>query len=131
MIHASFPRHSAARSLTTKSRRWSRPFTFALVLGALFACNGIRHDELSCEEAVSRLSECCAGFRASNVDCSYTASQGCGTFPTYPQIGLTASECIRSQSCDSLQSSGVCDRAAMQPAAQPQDDEGGFVTVCP
>lgn len=122
---------SRAGPVTTKSRAWTRAFTLATLLGAALACNGIREDELSCEEAVSHLSECCPGFRASRVDCSYTAAQGCGIQTTYPQIGLDAAKCIQSESCATMQSNGVCDRAAQEPAQAVQGDEGGFTGVCP
>ena len=121
-------------------RRKSLPRSLAFALCTFLllglACNGIREDELSCEEAVSHLTECCTGFTASRIDCTYTPPQDAGCWATpavYPEIGTTASECIRTESCATLQASGVCDRAVnAQTNARPgYSNEGGFAQVCP
>ena len=81
----------------------------AATFAVLFACGGpLRQDELDCEEAVSVLEGCCAGFRGSALQCQYTSDCN-GT--TYPAITVDASACIRGESCSELVSTGVCQRA--------------------
>jgi hypothetical protein len=113
--------------------RHARGRGLALVTAFLSAiaitCGAIREDELSCEEAVSHLSACCAGFRSSSVHCVY--SEGCTT-NTYPDFTTGESECIRGESCDVLNRNGVCQRAASLGGGPVAD--GGYVTaaqVCP
>ena len=109
------------------------PFSFvafAIVVGT-FACgDGLRQDELDCEEAVSHLDECCPGFQAtSRIQCMYD-DQGCGNV-TEPAIPEDVSSCIRNESCEELATAGgVCDRVT---AAQASITPGGPLTsaVCP
>ncbi|HEY8092061.1 MAG TPA: hypothetical protein VIF09_29570 [Polyangiaceae bacterium] len=103
----------------------------AWIGSALFACADLREDELDCEEAVSVLEHCCSGFPSSNVSCVYE-SEGCST--VYPDIPLAESKCIRSESCESLVSSGVCARAAARAGehATSSGDAGDVgAGVCP
>jgi hypothetical protein len=88
------------------SSRCSRAFTLWLFVCALVAC-GIRQDEFDCENAAAHLQECCPGFRASMLSCTYS-SQGCST--TFPELAIADSDCIRDASCDYLRTTGVCDR---------------------
>jgi hypothetical protein len=105
----------------------SRPIAITAAVFLLFACTAIRDDELECEEAVSHLMQCC-GFTPSTTYCTYVApSGGCDSSPPiYPALDPTESECIRSESCGDLASSGVCKRAA---AARPGSRDG--TGVCP
>jgi hypothetical protein len=89
---------------------WRRGFTLSLFVGGLLssgAC-GIREDEFDCENAVARLAQCCPGFDATSVDCTY--SPGCGN--AYPALDPSQSNCILQSSCDSLRNAGVCEAAA-------------------
>jgi len=75
------------------------------VLGALVAivlsCGSIRDEELQCEEAVSRLEECCTNLSAGRFSCD----PGCNS-----SVDLTerASACVRDRSCEELSSRGIC-----------------------
>jgi len=93
-----------------------------LIFGALaplavgIACGGIHQDEIDCEEAVSYLQQCCPGFDANAVGCQSsqtTTNDGCNTTTTtiYPALTPSEESCIRSESCEALVASGVCDRA--------------------
>jgi hypothetical protein len=109
--------------MTRRSRRWQSGFTLALLVGVLFGCAGIREDELACEDAVSHLQECCFGFSASNIDCTYVQSEGCLESSTYPEITISQSACIRNESCAELVSTGVCARAEAAPPSTVWADE--------
>jgi hypothetical protein len=130
-----------ASTMTTRSRTWPGGFTAALLLGVILGCTGIREDELACEEAVAHLQDCCPGFYASSVDCTYEPG-GCGVSPLYPEISTNQGWCIRSESCAELESTGVCARAIAMPPATTWSDtntdpsEGDaapppFPQVCP
>jgi hypothetical protein len=105
----------------------------ALVAVAL-ACGSIRQDQLECEEAVTKLSQCCPNFDASPIQCVYD-SDGCNT--TYPDLDIPTSECIRGESCATIVSTGVCARSLQgHPVYTPEDDDSeseGPATpgVCP
>ena len=97
----------------------------------LFACADLRQDELDCEEAVSVLEHCCPDFPATSVSCVYDSS-GCST--VYPDIPIDESKCIRSESCESLVSTGVCARAlarAGEHATSSEDAGSVGAGVCP
>jgi len=66
----------------------------------LTASGGIRRDELACEEAVSRLVECCPQVDPGQYACFYTA--GCGTAPTYPEVSETESRAVLAASCETI-----------------------------
>ena len=83
----------------------------SLVVGTLLACGTVREDEFICENAVSHLQECCAGFSAP-IDCSF--NQGCED-TTFPELDSVQGDCILHESCDALRQTGVCDRAARLP----------------
>jgi hypothetical protein len=88
--------------------RW--PLLTATAIAVLFACGApLRQDELDCEEAVSVLASCCPGFQDSQLQCVYNAAGCSGT--TYPALTMGDSSCIRSETCATLVSSGVCSRA--------------------
>ena len=122
--------------------RSSRPmarsaFTVGVLMALVLACGGIRQDELSCEDAVGHLQQCCPGFTGSNLHCLY--DPGCGGVPiglgdtgggggaTLPDLDVDQSSCIRSESCSQLRSSGVCARAAAFDTAS----DAATQAVCP
>jgi hypothetical protein len=96
--------------LTKKPFRCGRAFTLSLLVGVLLAC-GIRQDEFDCENAAAHLQECCSGFSATMIECTY--SPYCTT--TYPEIDIADSDCIRNESCEDLIGTGVCGRALQLP----------------
>ena len=106
---------------------WSPGFTLSLVVGTLLACGSIRQDEFICENAVSRLQECCPGFDAHAIVCTY--DQGCVGGATYPELDSTQSDCILSDSCEVLRNSGVCGRVAALPA-EGLDEADSSAPVC-
>jgi hypothetical protein len=105
-----------------KPFRWSRGFTVSLFVGVLLAC-GIRQDEFDCENAVAHLQQCCPGFDASAIDCTY--SNYCG--PVYPALSISQSDCIRGKSCETIRAAGVCERAAS--VSSGPDFHGDVVSV--
>lgn len=101
---------------------------FAIAAASSAQANGIRHDELACEEAVKHLGDCCPGLDTQKIACEY--STGCGsTF--YPALTIDDAECIESEDCGTLRADGACARAADPAhnygAASPSDlpHEGG------
>ena len=98
---------------------------FGLVVCALLACssngdkkddNNFREDVIECEDALDKLIDCCPGFDATPVLCTYYYSQqsGCTTSTTesvQPAFSLGESKCIRDKSCGQMQEDGVCERA--------------------
>jgi hypothetical protein len=88
--------------------------------------DNLRPDVLACEEAVKHLVDCCEGFnpkavtctyyKDENVDCDYTE-----TTVTTPTYGEDVSACIVALDCNSLRTTGVCQRA--QGAVAPSSTE--------
>jgi hypothetical protein len=110
-------------------------FIAAIVFVAL-ACGSIREDQLECEEAVTKLDECCAPpFDSSSIQCIYK-SDGCGN-TYYPDLDVPTSACIRSESCAAILSGGVCARALAAHPTQTDDEDNpealgpATVGVCP
>lgn len=111
-------------------RRTLRAVLFvAPVLVALAAsCNGMREDELQCEQAVLRLRECCPGFEPMAVSCYYDESQDCNgntTGRSYPAIQLDDARCIEQKSCTDLRSTGLCDSAQKARRRVDSNGDGG------
>ena len=75
------------------------------LVGILFSCGSVRKDELVCEEAVARLSDCCPSFDPRRFDCEYI--QSCAG-SNVPVVDEHAAECIRARACDDLASTGIC-----------------------
>ncbi len=95
---------------STRSRKIQRLLlSLTLAAGALStltAENGIRQDELRCEEAKKHLQDCC-GASLPDIDCTYVPAD-CDSTPIYPQLDVNTSVCLRDASCDTLRSSGAC-----------------------
>jgi len=80
--------------------------------------SGFARAQLDCEAAVALLTQCCPGFEPRRVSCGRRDDQetsGCifSTTTTYveePNLHEAESECILSESCDSLVATGVCKR---------------------
>jgi hypothetical protein len=101
----------------------------SFVVLLVLSCSGIREDEFDCEGAVAHLADCCPGFRAAFVDCSYQPSEGCSS-PVFPDLSVAQSTCVRAESCASLVASGVCARASKLPLDGVTED-AGVPVVCP
>jgi hypothetical protein len=81
--------------------RFLLSLTLALgALSTLTASDGIREDELRCEEAKKHLMDCC-GADFVDVDCHYYAG-GCDEAPTPPQLDVQQSTCILGANCEQL-----------------------------
>lgn len=80
------------------------------VIGVVLSCGQIAEDELVCEEAVSKLQDCCRGFDARRLPC-VRSEGGCKTSDTRPALSVRASQCILDKQCSAVVSEGVCDRA--------------------
>jgi hypothetical protein len=107
-----------------------------LLVGAIVCCEGLREDELLCEEAAAHLQSCCPGFDVTSLSCSYTS--GCGS-TTYPALSIAASQCINGESCAALVSGNVCQRAQQAKSVVETEASTGtgstgdeeFAEVCP
>jgi len=101
---------------------------FAIVITLGVSCNGFREDEIECEQAVVHLRECCPGFRASAVSCTYSDHVDCSdnlTSREYPALNLEESECLQRKSCADLVSTGACTRAQEAKPVIIEVDGGG------
>lgn len=89
------------------------------MLALLTGSNGLRQDELRCEEAVKRLQDCCPAFDPSQIRCEYIP--GCEGPPIYPQISAQQADELDGESCDEIQARNQCPRLS---AAQGGSDAG-------
>ena len=97
----------------------------AVLLGT-FLCSlavgpGFRKDEVSCEEAVAHLDDCCPDFDETQLNCTY--ADQCSN--VYPDLKVAESECIREASCDEIRARNLC---AIRPVYEEQGTrslEGG------
>lgn len=91
-----------------RSRLITGPIAFAAVVAVVLSlsCGDIRESEMLCEEAVSRLDECCAEIDPRRLNCIY--QQGCGT-DLVPVFTVKASECLRERPCEVLRDQGICE----------------------
>ena len=67
---------------------------------------GFDEREIECEEAVSRLLECCPTLDHSRIYCHIDGCNGA----TNPTLTLDDSMCILNQTCGSITSANVCGR---------------------
>lgn len=81
--------------------------------------DNFRPDVFACEEAVSRLDECCPRFEPELLRCVHAKKSGsssCGytswSMGEEPTISIAESECIFAMSCEALIATKVCERAA-------------------
>jgi hypothetical protein len=104
--------------------RYGSAVLIAPAVALVFACgDALQQDELDCEEAVSYLEGCCAGFDTRSLRC---VDDGCGG--QQPDISESQSACIRARSCEELVASGVCQRAQQ---ALPGSGGTSTTQVCP
>jgi hypothetical protein len=88
---------------------WAAGLAFgAAALVLLGGSSGIVADELYCEEAVQHLVECCPGFPADVVDCTYAS--GCD--PVDPELESNVALCIRRTPCEEVLARGMCDSSS-------------------
>jgi hypothetical protein len=85
------------------------------VLGITAACSTIPDEDLACEEALAHATECCDRLDVLRFNCE-TAT---GCTQSRPDLRGQTADCLRASSCESLRSSGTCDRlrqASLVPA---------------
>ena len=88
--------------------RWLISLTLAFgALSTHTASDGIREDELRCEEAKKHLADCC-GADVIDIDCHYYDG-GCDSEPTPPQLSVQQALCLRDASCDELRNVACSD----------------------
>ena len=80
---------------------------FGVALTVSLACASISKEELACEEAVSRLSDCCPGLDARRFPCVESSGGGCSKSAD-PTVTERAAGCILDSSCSTLVANGVC-----------------------
>ena len=73
----------------------------ALLVGVVLSCGSLSDDELNCEEAVSKLENCCSKLEAHRFTCERTCS---GTV----DFTEKAATCVQDRSCSDLQDRGIC-----------------------
>ena len=79
-----------------------------LAIAVVLSCGSIPEEELVCEEAVSKLIDCCPGFDPRRTPC--VRSSGCNSDETRPTFSEDASHCILDKECSSIRTDGVCER---------------------
>jgi hypothetical protein len=102
---------------TARRATWMRRGAMLLV-PALMIAGGLRQDELDCEEAVAYLQGCCPDFGGATIQC--VANTGCLTSVS-PALSIQESQCIRSESCDQVVQSGLCERVKNLPSPTVDD----------
>jgi hypothetical protein len=115
-----------ARAMPTpiaSARRLGSALVLAgLALTGLGFSNGIREDELECEEAIAHIQGCCPGFTAQEAVCLH--SEGCEE-DSPPLLDLGQSRCIQDLECGRVRAS-YCSGANTMTGA-----ESDAPAVCP
>lgn len=99
--------------------RWRRIASggFAVLLGLALSCGAISNEELACEQAVSRLTDCCPGLDARRLPCVASEGGSCSG-KADPILTQRASTCVLSATCDELTTRGSC-RAVVEQSYVP------------
>lgn len=90
-------------------------FVVLIVLGV--SCNGFREDEITCEQAVAHLIDCCPDTSFLGLTCEHINAKGCdqnATDEIFPDLRIDQARCVREKSCDELRPSLCRDIAAGQ-----------------
>lgn len=98
------------KSVTSRGTRLAISFATAIALS--ISCGSFTREELACEQAVSKLSDCCRGFDARRLPC--VEVQGGCNGDADPVLTLKASKCVVDTSCDALLARGTCSRLVAQ-----------------
>jgi hypothetical protein len=97
--------------------------------GFLMGTGGLNEIELSCEEAVAKLTDCCPSLRIESGWCY--ESSGCNE--QHPWLSVDESDCILQTDCDAIVAHDVCYRLEHKhdyaPDASSSQPQGG--KVCP
>jgi hypothetical protein len=83
--------------------------SFVVALLVMLSCGEITKEELACEQAVSRLRDCCDGLDARRLPC-VDSSGGCASGEAKPVLTPRAASCVLDSDCGHYQSNGGCDR---------------------
>jgi hypothetical protein len=88
---------------------WTRTrLVLSLAVGFLLLSGaaGIDTDELTCEDAVKHLFDCCGENDPAVRSVSCYAERGCGN--AMPELDPGLASCLRDASCDEVYASGAC-----------------------
>lgn len=84
------------------------PIAFVVLLVVGVSCNGFREDEITCEQAVAHLVECCPETSFLGVRCEHVNAKGCdenATDEVFPDLRTEQARCVREKSCGELRPS--------------------------
>jgi hypothetical protein len=94
----------------TRRARGTAISSLALVaLLVSLSCGSITKDELACEQAVSKLRDCCDALDARRLPC-VDSNGGCASGEAKPVLNAHAASCVLDNDCGHYQSNGGCDR---------------------
>jgi hypothetical protein len=82
-------------------------FTVALLVVAPMCLQGVREDELQCEEASAHLDNCCPHFDPTEVGCTH-GDLACGERDI--RLTVDESQCLRSLDCEQIRERELCER---------------------
>jgi hypothetical protein len=98
--------------------------------GLLVGAGGLNEQELLCEEAVARLTDCCPSLHTESIGCR--EDNGCNEI--HPSLTVAGSRCVLDASCDAIDQAQICERLEhlydYVPDAGPSSWTGGE-EVCP
>src|SRR5262245_23016572 len=95
----------------TRIRSPSTAFIVVTLILVSLACTGASYDEVTCEQAVSKLTECCPGVDPRRLPCVDTEG-GCTSGEAIAVVSPRAGECILDLSCEQLRATNRCERIA-------------------
>ncbi|MFO0548347.1 MAG: hypothetical protein U0271_08175 [Polyangiaceae bacterium] len=92
------------------ARAWRRLFAAAALGPLILVLCGFDLDkgELKCEQAASKLAECCPDLDLGRLSCIQQG--GCDRGPEGTLVSMEESDCIRASDCEDLASRDVCER---------------------
>jgi hypothetical protein len=98
-----------AEWLQLRAGMWTRTrlgLTLAVGLLLLSGSAGIDPGELTCEDAVKHLLDCCGDGNSAVRNVSCYEERGCGD--ARPELDPELASCLRQASCEELYASGAC-----------------------
>jgi hypothetical protein len=72
--------------------------TFVFALLVMLSCGEITNEELACEQAVSKIRDCCEGFDARRMPC-VESTGGCASGEARPVLTPRAASCVLDREC--------------------------------
>lgn len=128
--------HGCERSLGKRScRRWQLLLLGLLAGIGLARCSELSADEILCEEAVGKLTECCGqSAEVAALSCAYSHGSG-GCAPTRPSISHPVASCLLDRSCAELRAGGTCSpdgwtEQKLCGTCKSDSAQGGYTSCC-